>query len=148
MKMIDLIEHKIIEVTGHYEIPIHLTLRKEMELNLSDFDVMFNEQLEEAFASIKLDEIDMPTYFIIYTDLGVDDRELMGDFILTRFVPYIIAKEIPEGREKRMSVPKELEILPIQYVTLLDLINKREHINQLNIGFATRSGKNIIKIAE
>lgn len=146
MKMIDLESHKIIDVTEHYEIRIPLSLRREMELTLSEFDEVFNKQLEEAFAAIKLDEINMPAYFVIHTDLGKDDRELMGDFILTRFVPHMIAKEIPNGRERRLAVPKDLELIHIQYATMIDLINKYEHIKQFNIGIATRSGKNIINL--
>lgn len=146
MKMIDLETHKIIDVTEHYEIRIPLSLRREMELTLSEFDEVFNKQLDEAFASIKLDEVNMPAYFIIHTDLGADDRELMGDFILTRFPQYIIGKEIPEGRKVKHSVPEDLEVVRIQYATMLDLLNKYEHIKQFNIGVSTRSGKNIINL--
>jgi hypothetical protein len=146
MKMIDLESHKIIDVTEHYEIRVPLSLRREMELTLSEFDEVFNKQLDDAFASIKLDEVNMAAYFIIHTDLGKEDRELMGDFILTRFIPYIISKEIPEGRERRLGVPKDLELIHIQYATMVDLINRYEHIKQFNIGIATRSGKNIINL--
>lgn len=146
MKMIDLERHQVIDVNEHYEIRIPLTLRREMELPLSEFDIVFNKQLDDVFSKIKLDEVNMPAYFILHTDLGKDDRELMGDFILTRFVPYIIGKEIPEGRERRLGVPKEIENIHIQYATMVDLINKYEHIKQFNIGIATRSGKNIIDL--
>lgn len=146
MKMIDLEKHKIIDVTEHYEIRVPLTLRREMELTLSEFDDVFNKQLDEAFISIKLDEVKMPAYFIIHTDLSVNDRELMGDFILTRFAPYIIGKEIPDGREPKHAVPKDLEVVRIQYATMVDLLNKYEHIKQFNIGVSTRSGKDIINL--
>ena len=146
MKMIDLETHKIIDVTEHYEIRVPLSLRREMELTLSEFDEVFNKQLDDAFASIKLDEVNMPAYFIIETDLGLDDLDLMGDFILNRFAPYIAGKEIPAGRERRLGLPKTLEMVHIQYTTLLELVNKYEHIKQFNIGIASRSGKNIVDL--
>jgi hypothetical protein len=146
MKMIDLTEYKVIDVEEFEEIVIPLSLRREMELTLSEFDKVFNEQLERAFDEIDLAAIDKPVYFLLHTDLGKDDRELMGDFILTRFAPYIIAESIPEDRERRWGVPVGLEKVHIQYATMLDLVNKYEYVKQLNIGIATRSGKNVIDL--
>jgi hypothetical protein len=148
MKMIDLVEHKIVDVDKYLEIVIELSLRREMELTLSDFDIVFNEQLTEAFSKIELDKIEEPIYFLLHTDLGKQDRELMGDFILTRFVPYIIGDGIPEGRERRLGVPPGLAKIHLQYASLVDLVNRYEHVKQFNIGIATKAGKNVIDLVE
>jgi hypothetical protein len=148
MKMIDLVEHQVVDVDKYLEIVIELSLRREMELTLPDFDVVFNDQLKAAFSKIELDKIEDPIYFLLHTDLGKDDRELMGDFILTRFVPYIIGDGIPEGRERRLGVPPGLAKIHLQYASLVDLVNRYEHVKQFNIGIATKAGKNVIDLVD
>jgi hypothetical protein len=146
MKMIDLVDHNVIPVTEYLEMVIKLSLRREMELPLADFDVVFNRQLEEFFKNIEFDKIEQPIYFLLHTDLGKQDRELMGDFILTRFVPYIIGLVVPEGREARLGVPVGLSKVHIQHATMMDLVNKYKDVKKFNIGIATRSGKNVIDL--
>ena len=146
MKMIDLVDHKVIDVTEYLEMVIKLSLRREMSLPLAEFNLVLNKQLNDFFDKVEFDKIEQPIYFLIHTDLGKDDRELMGDFILTSFVPYIIDKNIPEGREARLGVPVGLDKVHIQYATMMDLVNKYKDVKQFNIGIATRSGKNVIDL--
>lgn len=146
MKMIDLIDYKVIDVVDYKTVTVPLSLRREMELNIHDFDIEFNRQLDDFFADFDFAAVEDPIYFILHTDLGVQDRELIGDLVLTRFMPHILAKEIPADRERRLGVPPGLEKIHLQYATLVDIVNKYEHIKTFNIGIATRAGKNIIDL--
>jgi hypothetical protein len=146
MKMIDLVDHKVIDVTEYLEMVVNLSLRREMSLPLAEFDIILKKQLNDFFDKVEFDKIEQPIYFLIHTDLGKDDRELMGDFILTSFIPYFIDTKVPEGREARLGVPVGLDKVHIQYATMMDLVNKYKDVKQFNIGIATRSGKNVIDL--
>lgn len=143
MKMIDLNNFVIYNEENYKTIEIELKLSKEMELNLLQFDVELNKQLKDEVRKAKLNEVDCPVFIHIKTDLLKGDRDLMRDFLFNRFISFIVGDEIPEHRERRLGIPKELFNIDLQAMAIMDLVNKYENISILNIGISTRSGKNI-----
>jgi hypothetical protein len=144
MKFIDLIKHEIVELQDYKTVQIELSLSREMGLTLSAFDEILIEQLDEETEGFK--DLDGAVYFVIKTDLGTADRELMADFLISRFVPRIILDKIPEDRERRLGVPSGLMGTGLQYATMLDAVNRYDKITQFNIGISTKTGKNIIDV--